>query len=119
MSKKTQKLWDKQRVERGWSDADWYSADHSLSKALAGMLRKYVADGHGVANRFCGDGDVPDIEKGIELQRAEYIKHAEVLERWLFEDEHRLLSYDDSQALFKEAKATWAWFATNFGTFWD
>jgi hypothetical protein len=114
--------WAHQRVTRGFSDRDMWSADYFLARQIAGMLNWIVNEGHGVSTSY---GTPPnyedDIEDMVARRDVEYLKYAAVFAEYaengpaLNEDWKNKLG----GVLDNDLKEALQWFSEHFTEFWD
>jgi hypothetical protein len=114
--------WAYQRVTRGYSDRDMWSADYFLASQIAGMLNWIVNEGHGVSTSY---GTPPnyedDVEDMVARRDAEYLKYSAVFAEYakngpaLNEDWKNKLG----GVLDKDLKEALQWFSEHFTEFWD
>ena len=76
-------LWWYQRVTRGYSDRDMWSADIFLAGQIAGTLKWIVENGHGVSMSY---GTPPNYDDDIDLmvakRDADYLFYASIFEEY-------------------------------------
>lgn len=112
-----------QRVTRGFSDADMFSADMYFANQFAGMLRWYVKNSHGVPMGYAKKSDTygTDTEYMITKRDKKYLKYADMFEEY---GKNGLAYNDKWQRLFggltyNEVDDMMTWFAKHFTEFWD
>lgn len=109
----------KQRVNRGWSDKDWWSMDYYLRDIIPPMLRKYAKDGVGYPG--VGPYDTPKKwEKAL-------LKAADDIEAWHKHKEKNFPKtkkaqdkyFEDSKKAQERTKRGISFVANNFLNLWD
>ena len=116
-------LWWYQRITRGYSDRDMWSADYFLAGQIAGMLNWIVNKGMGVSMAYAAEDDpyVEKIDEMVARRDAEYLKYAAVFAEYakngpaLNEDWKNKLG----GVLDKDLKEALQWFSEHFTEFWD
>lgn len=114
--------WAYQRVSRGYSDRDMWSADTFLAGQIAGMLNWLVNEGIGVSTSY---GTPPnyedDIEDMVARRDADYLFYASIFEEY---SKNSLAWHEEWQEKFggvldNDLQAALQWFSEHFTEFWD
>ena len=114
--------WAYQRVTRGFSDRDMWSADSFLARQIAGMLNWIVNEGHGVSTSY---GTPPnyedDVEDMVARRDAEYLKYAAVFAEYAENGPALNKGWQEELGgvLEKDLKEALQWFSEHFSEFWD
>jgi hypothetical protein len=113
-------LYAYQRVTRGFSDRDMWSADMFMARQIAGMLRWHVSNGHGVpsfyARELCEDIEYMDV-----YRNEVYTRYALMFEEY-GNNGHAV--NDKWKSMFggltdAEVHEMMTWFGEHFTEFWD
>lgn len=112
-----------QRVTRGFSDSDMFSGDMFISSQIAGMLRWYIENGHGVPGRYAREDDpyCEDIEYMVAARNFEYDRYATLFEEYA-KCGHAI--NDKWKRMFggltdDEVHDMMTWFGEHFTELWD
>lgn len=113
-------LWWYQRIARGYSDRDMWSADLFLAGQISGMLTWIVEKGHGVSMAYADDIET-DVDIMVERRDKEYLHYAAIFAEYgkngpAIDEEWKnkfggVLDSDLQDAL--------QWFSEHFTEFWD
>lgn len=114
--------WAYQRVTRGYSDRDMWSADFFLAGQIAGMLNWIVNEGIGVSTSY---GTPPnyedDIEDMVARRDADYLFYASIFEE--YKNNGPALNEEWQEkfggVLDSDLKEALQWFSEHFSEFWD
>lgn len=114
--------WAYQRVTRGYSDRDMWSADIFLAGQIAGMLKWIVENGHGVSMSYATSPNYEDdIDIMVAKRDADYLFYASIFDEyrkngpaWNQEWQKKL-----GGVLDEDLQVALEWFSEHFTEFWD
>lgn len=113
----------KQRMERGFSDRDMWSADMYLAGLYADILQWYMDNGHGVSMVYAYDLDPanPDLDLMIKRRNKEYRKHIGVFREYAKNGDAFDKKWQErfGGVLDKDMQKSLKWFSKRFSTLWD
>lgn len=113
----------KQRMNRGFSDRDMWSADMYLAGLIADVLQWYIDYGHGVPMSYSYDLDSnnPDVDIMVERRNADYEKHIAILREYAKNGCALNQKWVDEfgGVLDKDIQKTLKWFSKHFTELWD
>lgn len=102
--------WKRERMQKGWSEWDWWSIDRHFAKMIAEVARKYRDDGHGYPMQYDSDGK--ELWEGAAVKKWNTI---------LTEMADGFQGYYDEKLEFDDpaVKRAMALFAEWFPAMWD
>ena len=116
-------LWWYQRITRGYSDRDMWSADYFLAGQIAGMLNWIVDKGMGVSMAYAAEDDpyAENIEDMVARRDADYLFYASIFDEY---SKNGPALNEDWQEKFggvldSDLKEALQWFSEHFTEFWD
>lgn len=115
-------VWWYQRITRGYSDRDMWSADYFLAGQIAGTLRWIVEKGHGVATSY---GTPPnyedDIDDMVARRDAEYLHYATIFAEYAKNGPAYNLEWQEQfgGVLDEDMKDALQWLSEHFSELWD
>lgn len=112
-----------QRIERGFSDRDMWSADMYLAGVFADVLQWYIDNSHGVSMVYAYGMDPykPDTDKMVRRRNRQYRKHIKVFREYAKNGHawNKAWKKDFGGVLDKDIQKSLKWFSEHFSELWD
>ena len=115
-------LWWYQRITRGYSERDMWSADLFLAGQIAGTLKWIVKNGHGVAMSYATSPDYDDdVDLMVAKRDADYLFYASIFEEYSKNGPALNKEWEKQFGgiLDEDLQVALQWFSEHFTELWD